>query len=518
MTGNKEALPVSAILTFLWVIFLILFNFAVTNTAAPYIIGSLGGSNTMSSYPISLFGIGNAMTIPLALALRGCVRHRTLMIVGMTAFFLSSFFAGISTTFVQLLICRLCQGLATGPLFVSVTRMFVYYGTEEQGHRFIAYILIVFIVSSTLGAVWGGFLAYVANWRWIFYIDAFLLAITTLTIAKVLKNFPIELEEHSFDFVGYLSYALTLLCIGVYFTTGQELDWYTNPYLATALGLGIFSGIFFALWSKYQKHPILEVKHFKELDFVFALFLLIFLFSSYFGMILLLSLWLKFDVKYSVAWVNIVLGVMALSSFVIMIAIVNTKHDRRLRTLLVAIALITFSTFYMTIFNTHVDLFRVTLSRVLAGIGYALFLPPVFSLCIKNFEGNDRLMAITYFQLSRTLSSGLGAAIWTTVWQRRSVFYHSRLGGQINSFSKITRDFFDRAKNFNLSKNQGLLELNDFLNRRSSSLALNDTCYLIGWILVGIFIISFLMLLKRWKQKRLGTRPYYIAKKEEAQK
>ena len=47
-------------------LFLVLFYNTVTNMAGLYIASDLGGSQEISVYPMVFFGLGNALTIPLA--------------------------------------------------------------------------------------------------------------------------------------------------------------------------------------------------------------------------------------------------------------------------------------------------------------------------------------------------------------------------------------------------------------------------------------------------------------------
>ena len=148
-------------------------------------------------------------------------------------------------------------------------------------------------------------------------------------------------------------------------------------------------------------------------------------------------------------------------------------------------------------FNEEINFGRIAFSRTIAGFGLAFFLPPLFRLCFRTFPEKNALDIVGLFQVGRLLSTSLGAAIYTTIWQRRQAFYHERLGSKLTAFSMQTRDFFSQAKEFHLRGNPAHAELNELLDRQAIALALDDCFYLMGWVMVGLLILILLTYLFR---------------------
>jgi len=92
------------------------------------------------------------------------------------------------------------------------------------------------------------------------------------------------------------------------------------------------------------------------------------------------------------------------------------------------------------------------------------------------------------FQGTRNFACGLGAALFSIAWQRRAAFYHERLGEQLSPGANSVYVFFDIVETLHVPGTPPAL-LNELLTRRSSTLALDDIFYLMGWILVGLFIL-----------------------------
>ena len=475
---------------FLFVIMLLLFNGAMTSAATLYIVGELGGSAFWtSSYATTFFSLGNGLTMPLAIAIGPRMGLKRVYIVCLKLFVLSSLFCGLAETYPLFIIGRFLQGIATGPIFVLTTLMLKNIASEEQLKLFISRILLSFIVVPAIGSSVGGTLAYFSHWRLLFYLDALLICVVVGIVYWTWRNFVFERVDMPFDKIGYTTYVIgvtALFCFGIF---GQQLDWFSSPLLIWCLILGVFFTLFFVFWSLKQENPILKIELLKDRFFLMILVEVGALFGCYYGMVILLSLWLKLYVNYSVAWINIIIGTMALTAFVVMWTISQVKQQRKMGTLLIAIVLLASSCFYTATFSADVDLFRIGFSRVIAGVGIALFLPPLFYTVISRFEMEDRPYALTWYQVTRTYGAAAGVVGFTTIWQRRDSFFHDRLGSQLTPFSEKVDGFYEKLSPFDLSPMQKVEALGETLGRQAQALALNDSFFLMGWIIIGLGLL-----------------------------
>ena len=249
----------------------------------------------------------------------------------------------------------------------------------------------------------------------------------------------------------------------------------------------------------------------KNIGFLFALVNLGFLFSAYFGMVILLSLWLHLYVNYTPIWIGLLLGIMALVGLFPKQLIENkfSRMDCRIP-LVLAILFLAISSFYTMFFDVEINFGRIALSRLLAGIGLAFFLPPIFRLCFHSFPEEKLQNVLIPFQFVRSLAGGIGASLYTILWQRRQVFYHERLGSKLTVFSPQTQTFFAKAEQFNLRDNRAKEQLEVYLDRQATALALDDCFYLMGWIMVGLLILNLVSLLA--KKEKFFPEKYHTIK------
>lgn len=482
------------------VTFFVTFSFTMTLMGSVYIVSDLGGSTDIAIYTICFFGLGNILGIPLARSLSHKYGTVKLLYICLHLFALSSLFAGLSTNFFEFLTLRLVQGLVSGPFYVLTNQLFAGLTSEERKPLFTTILLTIYANVPILGACWGGWLAYDFSWRAPFFINAVFIFILAWLIQRALHNYQPEIEAHKFDGIGYFFFTLAVFCLGFVVITGQEFDWLRSPMIVTFILLGTGSLIYFLLWSRYHPYPIFDLTLFDEPLFAFGMINLVLLFSSYFGIVVLLALWLSIDVNYTPLWIGLLLGIMVVAGILpsILLGRKLGKIDARIP-LAIALICLAISCFHTTWFNQYIDFERIALSRILAGFGLALFLPPIFRLCFHSFAEEKLIRVMELFQIGRVLASVGGGALYVILWHRRKVFYHDRYGSDLTPFSEKTAQFFSDIKTFHISGQAADAQLDVFLGNQATAFALDDCFLLMGWILIGLLVFLFSTLF--WKGK-----------------
>lgn len=501
-------------------VFLAIFYNTVTNTAGLYIASELGGSHEMSVYPLVLFGLGNVLSVPLAkplIARFGAIRS----LIG--CLWLYALFATLcvwSPTFLVFNFLRLCLGYASGPFYVLVSRLINTCAPQEKKPFFTSIMLTLFVVLPALGSSFGAWLAYETHWRWIFHINqpiAIFLALyfwcyikqgSTIEISTVPAHHPSRQwlwqpdttwQRAPFDRVGYLFYCIGLLALVLVTMLAQQLDWYRSPLIVALTGVALISLIFFLLWESYTPAPLLELRLLRNFQLSYSLLNIGVLFATYFGMIILIPLWLNIYANYTPIWIGILVGMMAISGlFVFFLSYRWLKHYHPLIPVALAVFFFAISCYYSTYFNIDIDFFHLSVARILAGFGLALFLPPLFQLVLASHTEAESADTFVLYQVTRCLSTSVGAGLYVILWQRRHVFFHERLGEQLTACSQLTTNFFSQAAfDFHLSPGQSHAQLDLFLEQQATALALNDALGAMGWVMVGLLALLAIVVIAR---------------------
>jgi DHA2 family multidrug resistance protein len=474
-------------------LFLAIFYNTVTNMAGLYIVSDLGGSSDISVYPMVFFSLGNALTMPLAIPLANRFGPIRLLVIGLLLYTGFSLLCGFASNFFMFNWYRFGLGLSSGIFYILCRQLIFLFATPDKISVYAFISILMFAVVPVLGACFGASLAYESHWRWIFHVNEplslFLAAYFWFVYRKI--DPPSQAPILPFDRVGYLFFFIGVGSLVSAAILSQQLDWYRSPLLVTLFIFGLPSLLFFVLWSWISPQPILELKLLKRGSLSFGLLSLSVLFSSYFGMIILISLWLNIYANYTPLWIAVLIGIMGIASLGAYFAtkVFLQPLDPRF-TLALAIFSLLISCYYSTYFDVSVDFFHLSVARSLAGMGLVMFLFPVFKLCFTGVPSEKDLPVFTLFQVVRALSSALGAALYVIVWQRRQVFFRERLGEGITLNSQLTEDYFQRASQvFYFSKEMATEQLSLLLDNQATSLALNDVFGLMGSILLGLLVL-----------------------------
>ena len=477
-------------------LFFIAFTFTNPYMAAPYIVSDLGGSNTIGIYGVAFFGIGSALAVPLGKPLLARLHVRKVLIYCTLLMTFFTLLCGIAPNYPIFIIMRFFLGFSVGPLYSALNFTLTSLVAKEKKAAAMSVFVTILTVVPVIGACWGGFIAYEYFWRWIYYFNIPFLLLLAWIQAISLKNIDLKLEKTPFDWIGYIFFFIGVFSLSFSLITAQQLDWYRSQLLLFLVLIGLPCFIFYVLWSLFHPTPILDLKMLRKPAFAFALINMALLFSSYFGMITLLAFWLTLYANYTPLWIGVAIGTMAIAGLFPRFLIEGrlSKFDPRIA-LGLAIIFLAVSCFHTTIFDTDINFGRIAFSRMIAGFGLALFLPPIFQLCFQSFPATKSVDVIEIFQVVRNLAAGLGAAIYSIIWQRREVFFHERIGEGLNIFSHQTKLFFTKIILLHVPGDPKA-QLDYYLERKATSLALDDVFWLMAWILVGLFI--FLILTLRW--------------------
>ncbi|AUH72372.1 multidrug resistance protein, MFS superfamily [Legionella sainthelensi] len=479
----------------------VIFNLTLPIMAGLYIVSDLGGSPYMTSYTVSFFCIGNLLGVPLGKPAATRLSPIQLFVVCLSLTALCSWGCATATNFFNFILFRFLEGFASGAMFLLITYTLIPLLSPNKDKVYIlSLVLICLSIIPVIGASYGAWIAYDYHWRFLFFSNVPLCVFLILYVGYGYRRYHEPVKEIVFDKLGYFYYCVSMVFIGAALTTGQELDWFRSPLITFLLISGVICFIFFILRSWSAKNPIVDLQLLKNFYFSLAMIYIALLFAIYFGMVILLSLWLKLYVNYTPDWIALIIGTMAFCGWIPVV--LNKKQYKPFPPLVIALLFFAISCFYTCYFNVDINFNRVAFSRGLAGIGLALFLSPLFQLSIHTFPETKLAECICFFHVSRLIGSGLGVALFSILWHRREVFFHLRLGSSLTAFSQETQLFLTRAKLLHLQGKHASAQLNYYLTRQATALALDDCFYLMGWmalILMIFLILVFLFRLKRTK-------------------
>jgi DHA2 family multidrug resistance protein len=161
LTGNKLAL---AGLLLAAANFIVVLDMTIANVSLPHIAGGLAVSSNEGTYVITSYAVAEAISVPLTGWL--ATRFGTLRVfaIAVLMFGLFSGLCGLANSLGFLILGRILQGLAGGPIMpLSQTLMMLVFPKEKQMTAMGIWAMTT-LIAPILGPIFGGYIC--DNWGW----------------------------------------------------------------------------------------------------------------------------------------------------------------------------------------------------------------------------------------------------------------------------------------------------------------------------------------------------------------
>ena len=238
------------------------------------------------------------------------------------------------------------------------------------------------------------------------------------------------------DYVGIALLTLGLGSLQIVLDKGQLDDWFSSHFILTLTIVSAVSLTALIFWELSQERPILELRIFKDRSFAAGNVVMFFTFFAFFGMLVMLPLFLQTLMGYTAFLAGLVLGP---GGLLLLIALpVTGKLSEKIdaRVLLVIGLLITaYSGYYMSGFNGQIDFFTGMMGRVIQGIGMPFIFVAITFLAMAHVPNERMNNASAIFNLLRNLGGSSGIAFVGTMIERKSQFYQYQLVNHLTQFS-----------------------------------------------------------------------------------
>lgn len=250
-------------------LFLAALDALVMGAAMPSIVAHLGGLH-LYSWAFSSYLLSRAVALPLFGKLSDLYSTKKLFNVSICIFLTGSVSAGISQNMTQLILSRVIQGIGAGGSFALTYIVLSDISSTEKRGKMMSIASFVWGVASVLGPSIGGFIVNYFSWRWIFFINLPVGAVSLLGIFLYLIETREKRKSVSMDYPGMFILSSTILALlTAFLMAGRSYDWLSvqivGLFAVTAAGSFAFYHV-----EKRAKEPILSMDFFKLKRFGFG--------------------------------------------------------------------------------------------------------------------------------------------------------------------------------------------------------------------------------------------------------
>jgi len=410
---------------------------SIANVALPYMAGSLGASNDQSTWVLTSYLVSNAIVLPISGWLANAIGRKRFFMSCLVVFTVSSLLCGIAPSLGAIIFFRILQGIGGGGLQPMAQAILAdTFPPEKRGLAFALYGVTA-IIAPTIGPTLGGWITDNYTWRWIFFINLPVGILALYLVYRLVEDPPWAKRRSGaglkIDYIGISLLTLGIGALQVMLDKGQEDDWFGSRFILTLAILAVGGLVSFVLWEWFYKTPIVEVRLFRNLNFLAANGMMFVLGIMLFSSLVMMPLFLQSLMGYTAESAGVVLsgGGLLLLLLMPVVGVLSSKVQARY---LVAFGWLTLS-IGMYISTRRLDLEMsfgsASMLRLAQVFGLAFLFVPINLASYVGMPAEKSNSVAGLVNFMRNIGSSVGTSMVTTLIARRSQFHQVYLAADV---------------------------------------------------------------------------------------
>lgn len=205
-------------------------------------------------WAITGYVLALAIAVPIAGWLMNRFDGKKIFIGAVILFGVTSVLAGISWNVTSFIVFRLLQGFTAGIITPLMSTLLVKTAGPENIGRVMAIVSTPMIFGPILGPVLGGFIIQAASWRWIFFINVFIILIAAPLMMRTLPNFEPFNRKSKLDIFGILDLSAMSAALIYGITKAADHATFKNSESLIWTGLGLLFLIVYIVYDYRKQH------------------------------------------------------------------------------------------------------------------------------------------------------------------------------------------------------------------------------------------------------------------------
>ncbi|WP_027442198.1 MDR family MFS transporter [Erythrobacter cryptus] len=464
----------------------------IANVALPHMQSSLGATVETITWVLTSYIIASAVALPITGWLADRIGARRLFIGSVAGFILASGLCGLAQNLEEMVIFRALQGVA-GAFIAPLSQSFMLDTTRPSRHpQVMALWGMGIMIGPILGPILGGWLTETANWRWVFFVNLPVGALSLATLIAFLPQRP--RRARSFDLAGFVLLALALAAFQLMLDRGQQRDWLASAEIWAYLLITLSATWMVVVHFATARSPLFERALFADRNFALALAFMVVIGIVMFAVMALLPPMLQNLLGYGVIDTGLVLmprGVGILVSMQISGLLMRRGIDAR-PVVASGFLISAFSLWQMAHWSLAVDARHIIISGLVQGLGMGLVFIPLQVSAFATLSPTLRTDGSSLLNLFRSLGASAGIAWMTVLLARNLQVAHGDLASHVTAGTGSIIDF-STTDRFQALGNAGMALIDAEVNRQAAMIAYIDDYWLMMWITLAAAPLALLM-------------------------
>jgi DHA2 family multidrug resistance protein len=413
----------------------------IVNVALPHMAGQLGATTDQISWVLTSYLVSSAIVMPLTGYFADTLGRKRFLLGCIAGFVAASALCGVAQSLFQIVAFRLLQGVFGAALVpLSQAIMADAYPPEERGKAMAIWGLGV-MVGPVLGPTLGGWLTDIASWRWTFYINVPVGALSFFLASQYVPHS--ELRARRMDWTGLILLGVGVAGLQYMLDRGTSQDWFSAndirlSAVATVVGLLGFA------WHSLRlgEHALFDLRIFKDRNFAMSCLVMGALGLGLFGGLVLQPILLEGLLGYPIVTTGFVMAPRGIATAIAMLVVgrLVSKVDPRLLIgtgMLVSAA----GSYAMTRYSLDIGVFTIIWPAFLQGLGLGLIFVPLSTIAYATLDRKLMAEAAGIYSLVRTVGAAAGISVVTTLLTRQAQVLWNELGAHVTAYNPAYLDY-----------------------------------------------------------------------------
>jgi DHA2 family multidrug resistance protein len=399
---------------------------SIANVALPYIGGNLGATTDQSTWVLTSYLVSNAVVLPISGWLANVLGRKRFFMTCLAIFTVSSLLCGMAPSLGAIILFRILQGAGGGGLQPMAQAILAdTFPPEKRGLAFALYGVTV-IVAPTIGPTLGGWITDNYTWRWIFFINLPIGILALFLVYRLIEDPPwAKSKGGAASRIDYIGVSLLVLGVGalqIMLDKGQEDDWFGSHFIFTLAVLAVVGLVSLVIWEWFYKHPIIEVRLFKNLNFLASNGMMFILGLMLFASLVMMPLFLQSLLGYTAESAGLVLsgGGLLLLFMMPVVGVLSSKVQARY---LIAFGWLTlsFGMYYSSRqLNLGISFGSASMLRLVQVFGLGFLFVPINLASYVGMAADKSSSVAGLVNFMRNIGSSVGTSMVTTILARRA--------------------------------------------------------------------------------------------------
>ncbi|MDB5294524.1 MAG: disulfide bond formation protein DsbA [Phycisphaerales bacterium] len=424
--------------------FMEVLDVSIANVSLRHIAGDMGAGPSESTWVLTSYLVSNAVVLPISGWLSSVVGRKRFYMICVAVFAGSSLLCGLAPSLGWLLFFRVLQGIGGGGLAPSEQAILAdTFPPAKRGMAFAVYGVAV-VVAPAIGPALGGWITDNYDWRWIFFINLPIGALSLFLTGRLVQDSDNAKREHAdvwrgglkIDYVGFVLVCLGLGALQVVLDKGQEEDWFGSSFIVTfavLCAVGLVGLVVWEVWG--TRDPVVDLPLLRNKSFAASnlfMFIVGFVLNS---TTVLIPQFVQDLLGYDATHAGLLLMP---GGFVLMLmfplagrlsGLVQPKY-------LIVVGLLATSAamFHLTGFSDQASFGTLAWARIYLVVGLPLFFISINVLAYGGLPPGKTNNASALVNLMRNLGGSIGIAVAITLLDRRQQVHRDRLVSNLTPY------------------------------------------------------------------------------------